>query len=172
MALARDMFTHTLTVLARARGLARIAVVSTDDEVLQLARTHGAWAIWETHPGLNEALEQATRVALANGISGVLILPADLPELTAHEVEQLLARGVESPCVVISPAQRDDGTNALLVNPAGLLHYAFGPSSFAEHTRRAELAGARVEILRSAGLAYDLDLPEDWQRLYGTETKT
>ncbi|MGE5138593.1 MAG: 2-phospho-L-lactate guanylyltransferase [Rudaea sp.] len=163
--LSRRLLEHALAVLSRARGISRVAVVSRDDEVLRVARGRGAWAIWEAQAGLNVALEQATRVAVANGFRGVLILPADLPNVETREVEEIVALAQTPPCVVIAPAQRDEGTNALLVRPAGFIDYAFGEKSSVEHRRRAEAAGARVEVYRSPGLAFDLDLPEDWHSM-------
>jgi len=113
---------------------------------------------------LNQALEQAARVAMANGARAVLIVPVDLPELLARDVEKMIALGEESPCVVIAPARRDGGTNALLLNPAGLIHFAFGENSFTEHEQRAEQVGARVHVYHSETLAFDLDLPEDLEK--------
>lgn len=170
VALSRRMFEQTLDVLARARGIARIAVVSRDEQVLQLARERAAWAIRETRSGLNPALEQATAAARAQGLRAALIVPADLPKLEPRDVEQMIELGRTPPCVVIAPAQRDDGTNGLLVHPIGLIEYAFGRWSSIEHRRRGERAGARVEIYRSETIAFDLDLPEDAQMLGYTMT--
>ena len=159
--LSRKMLEQTLEVLAHARGVDRIAVVSRDEEVLKLAQEHHAWAIKELRAGLNDALEQATTEARAQGMSAGLIVPTDLPRLEPRDVEQMIGLGKRPPCVVIAPAQRDGGTNALLVHPLGLIGYAFGRSSASEHRRRGEAAGARIEICRSEALAFDLDLPED-----------
>lgn len=168
--LSRELFARTLAVLTRARGVARVAVVSRDDQVLRSARSAGAWAMWEAKRGLNEALEQATQVAKANGSHAVLIIPADLPRLVTGDIERMIKLGRKPPCVVVAPSRRDQGTNALLVNPTGLIHYAFGEESFAEHQRLAEQAGARVEVYRSESVAFDLDLPEDATSLGGWVT--
>ncbi len=164
MELSRQMLDHTLWVLEHARGVDRVAVVSRDEQVLGLARKHHAWAMWETDKGLNQALEQATRVARANGVAAVLVVPADLPKLATGDIERIIELGAAPRSLVIAPAERDAGTNALLVNPVGLIEYAFGENSFAEHRRRAERAGARVEVYQSEGVAFDLDLPEDWEK--------
>jgi 2-phospho-L-lactate guanylyltransferase len=163
--LARGLFERTLRVLKRSRGVGRIAVVSRDESVLKIARSNRAWAMYETRPGLNEALAQATRTVKANGAQVVLIIPADLPSLDESDIEKIIELGGPPPCVVIAPARRDQGTNALLVNPPGLIQYAFGEMSFVEHQRLAERAGARVEIYRSENVAFDLDLPEDARAL-------
>ncbi len=165
--LSAQFLRHTLDVLSGINGISRVAVVSRDVQVLEYARKRRAWAMWESGSGLNEALEQATRVAVANGARALLIVPTDLPLLKAEDVEEMIELGKSAPCLVIAAARRDEGTNALLVNPAGLIPYAFGKSSFDEHRRRAEEAGAAVLAYRSDTTAFDIDVPEDlaeWRR--------
>lgn len=163
--LSREMFERTLQVLSHARGIERIAVVSRDEQVLKLARGYGARAIQEAQRGLNAALAQATVAACEAGANTALIVPADLPKIKPRDIEQIITLGKNPRCVVIAPAQRDEGTNALLVNPMGLIEYAFGLRSFSEHQRRARGAGARVEIYRAASVAFDVDLVEDWRQM-------
>ncbi len=167
--LSREMFTGTLRVLSRTREITRVAVVSRDADVLKLGRKFGAWAMWESGSDLNSALEQATRVAVANGAKKVLIVPADLPYLQTNDIQQMIELGKRAPRVVIAPAQRDGGTNALLVNPAGLIHYEYGEKSFARHVELAERAGAAVEIYPSETIAFDLDLPEDLKTMQNAQ---
>jgi 2-phospho-L-lactate/phosphoenolpyruvate guanylyltransferase len=163
--LARGMFERTLRILKRARGIGRIVVVSRDERVLSVARRNHAWAMFETGHGLNEALEHATGVAKANGAQVVLIVPADLPSLKEGDIERIIELGWPPPSVVVAPARRDQGTNALLVTPPGLISYAFGEMSFVLHQHLAKGAGARVEIYRSENVAFDLDLPDDARAL-------
>ncbi len=73
----------------------------------------------------------------------------------------MLERVETPPVVVVAPDRRRQGTNALLVCPAGLIEYDFGPGSFQRHCKRAREAGARLEILELPSLALDMDLPED-----------
>jgi 2-phospho-L-lactate guanylyltransferase len=91
----------------------------------------------------------------------VLIIPADLPLITPDDVRAMLARAKEPPVVVIAPDRRQNGTNALLVCPAGLIEYEFGPGSFKRHCARAQAVGARLEVCELSSLALDMDLPED-----------
>ena len=65
------------------------------------------------------------------------------------------------PVVVIAPDRRKEGTNALLICPAGLIEYDFGPGSFERHCERARQAGATLEVVNLPSLSLDLDLPED-----------
>ena len=163
--LSHYMLERTLGVLGRVDGIDRMLVISRDPAALQVGRRAGAWSIWESGSGLNPALEQATRIAMANGADSLLVVPADLPFLTEQDVRSMVDLGPTPPCLVIAPAGRDQGTNALLTNPAGLFRYAFGESSYDEHCRRAAQAGAEVQVYKADGTAFDLDLPEDWERV-------
>ena len=53
------------------------------------------------------------------------------------------------------------GTNALLLARPGLIPYRFGEGSLAAHRAAAEANGLRFAICERAGLATDIDQPED-----------
>lgn len=160
--LSQRMLTHTLQVLGDIPSIERTLVVSRDSRALALARKLGARTVSERgSPQLNRALIRATLVARRYGVSGVLVLPADLPLLTRADIEHLIEKAVDPPVVVIAPDRRGSGTNALLSSPPGLMEYAFGPQSFASHVERARRAGARIEICELPSLALDVDLPDD-----------
>jgi 2-phospho-L-lactate guanylyltransferase len=149
-----------------------ILVISRDQAALALARECGARTVQEHgSPRLNMALARATIIAKTYATRGVLILPADLPLITPEDIQTLLALAVDPPVVVVAPDRRRQGTNALLVCPAGLIEYEFGPSSFHRHCERARLAGARLEICELPSLALDMDLPEDLELVSETLEK-
>jgi 2-phospho-L-lactate guanylyltransferase len=99
------------------------------------------------------------------GAAGVLVLPADLPLLSIEDVQTLIEAAQDPPVVVLVPDRHEQGTNALLVRPSGLLDYDFGPDSFRRHQEQARKCGARIEIRYIPTLALDLDLPEDLESL-------
>jgi 2-phospho-L-lactate guanylyltransferase (CobY/MobA/RfbA family) len=76
-------------------------------------------------------------------------------------VRVMLDKVGELPVVVAAPDRCYDGTNALLVCPAGLIEYEYGPGSFERHCARAREVGARLEICELPSLSLDLDNPED-----------
>lgn len=160
--LNRRMLAHTLDTLTAIPEIEHVLVVSRDQAALALAREYGARTVQENgSPHLNVALTRATVVAKNYATRGVLIVPADLPLITPEDVRLMLERAVKPPVVVVAPDRRQDGTNALLVCPAGLIEYEFGPGSFQRHCERARKAGARLEICDLPSLALDMDLPED-----------
>ncbi|MFH2038736.1 MAG: 2-phospho-L-lactate guanylyltransferase [Chloroflexota bacterium] len=160
------LLVHTLTTLAEISEISQVLVVSRDSNVLSISRDLGAKTVLENgSPLLNTALTRATVFAQLHAIYGVLILPADLPLLSKNDILSLIEAASNPPVVVISPDRRNEGTNALLISPAGLIEYDFGPNSFDRHCCNAKLAGARLEIVNLPSLAFDLDIPEDLQML-------
>jgi 2-phospho-L-lactate guanylyltransferase len=163
------LLVHTLNTLKSIREIEHVLVISRDPSALAIARERGARTLQENGtPELNSALTRATVVARNYSTRGVLILPADLPLLTPEDVRAMLERATNPPVVVVAPDRHRQGTNALLVCPAGLIEYHFGPDSFALHCRKTIQSGARLEICELPSLALDMDLPEDLQ-LVGEE---
>jgi 2-phospho-L-lactate guanylyltransferase len=160
--LNQKLLTRTIDTLKQMPELVDVLVVSRDPEALSLARDHGARTLREDGaPQLNVALTRATVVAKSYNAEGVLILPADLPQVSTDDVAAMLAAGSEAPSVVIAPDHHRSGTNALFVNPAGLIEYDFGEGSFASRSEKAKAAGARLVVLELLSLAHDVDVPED-----------
>jgi 2-phospho-L-lactate guanylyltransferase len=111
--------------------------------------------------GLNPALHAALARAIGENADRLIVLFADLPQLTTHEVQLLAAAPAAT--IAIAPDRHGTGTNALsLPLPAAKgFTFAFGPDSFALHHAEAERLGIALEEIHSLGLARDVDVPED-----------
>lgn len=167
--LNRRLLTHTLDTLTKIPEIEHVLVISRDHSALALARDHGARTVQEHGaPQLNLALTRATIVAKTYATRGILIVPADLPLITAEDVRAMLDLAKDPPVVVVAPDRHKLGTNALLVCPAGLIEYEFGPDSFRRHCERAIKVGARLEVCELPSLALDMDLPEDLEMVIET----
>ncbi len=167
--LNRRLLAHTLDTLTSIPEIEHVLVISRDQSALSLARDHGARTVQEHgSPQLNLALARATIVAKTYATRGVLIVPMDLPLITAEDVRTMLELAKDPPVVVVAPDRHGQGTNALLVCPAGLIEYEFGPGSFQRHCAKAQQAGARLEICELSSLALDMDLPEDLEMVSET----
>jgi 2-phospho-L-lactate guanylyltransferase len=161
-ALNHYLLSNTLEILSTIPEIEHSLVVSRDPEALTIARDYGARTVQEQgSPQLNIALTRATMVAVSHSVQGVLIVPADLPLLTAEDIHEVIKRAENPPVVVVTPDRHQKGTNALLVSPPGLIQYEFGQNSFQQHCLSAEKAGARLEICTRKSVALDIDLPED-----------
>lgn len=156
------LLNNTLRVLRSHPQIENTLVVSRDPQALAMARHYGARTLLEqSGSNLNRALEIATALIRRSTSRGVLIVPADLPLVTAEDLAQLINISKRQPVVAIAPDRHMQGTNALLVCPPGLIRYSFGVGSFERHCELARAAGARLEIVEQPGLALDLDIPED-----------
>jgi 2-phospho-L-lactate guanylyltransferase len=168
--LNRYLLEHVLKTTNEVSEIEHTLVVSHDPAALVLANEMGVRTVLEDGAlQLNSAITQATIVAKAEGAHAVLILHADLPLINPADLKALLSRGKNPPVVIIAPDRRQDGTNGLFVNPAGLIKYGYGPGSFQCHSERATDAGARLEVVNCPNIALDLDLPEDIEALGGIE---
>ncbi len=162
--LSRMLLERTLGVLKDTPKIDGTLVVSRDPEVLAIAREFGARTVLEhgqTQIDLNLALARATAVAKAFEIHGIIVLPADLPLVSPGDLQALVDEIREPPVVAIAPDRHNDGTNAMLMCPTGLIKFDYGPNSFNLHCMHALQAGARLEIIRRVNLGLDLDFPDD-----------
>lgn len=151
----------------------RLHVVSADPTVRALARERGAAALPDPLDGdLNAAIVAAREAAVARHATAVLILPADLPLITTASLDRLLdaadaalAAGNGRPLVVAAPSDARGGTNALLLSPPAVIEPTFGPGSLEAHVREARRADASVQLVIDPQLGFDLDTPEDLERV-------
>ncbi len=160
--LNRTFLEQTIDILKQTPSISQTLVISRDPLALAIARELGARTVLEDgNPNLNSALTRATLLARNYATRGVLVLPADLPLLTKEDLMLFFEHIHKPPCVVITPDRHENGTNALLMAPGGLIKYDFGNGSFNRHCEHAINAGARLEIVRNKNIELDLDTPDD-----------
>lgn len=161
----------TLKTLSEVPAVDQILVISRDQAALSLARDFKARTVQEdSSSGLNMALYRATVVAKMYSAQEILVLPADLPLISPTDIEAFIRYAQNPPVMVIAPDRRMDGTNALYLNPAGVIQYRFGPGSYQHHIQQAKKNGFRVEVFRSSAFGLDLDTPEDLEVLKQVES--
>jgi len=160
--LNQNLLLRTVSCLEKIPEIDQIAVISHDPTALSVSRELGVRTIQENrNTNINNALRKATKAAKAFSATKLLIIPADLPKLIPEDIEGFLARSKGEREIIISPDRRMCGTNALFINPIGILDYDFGLWSFMKHVEQAERKKIRVEIYNNERIAFDLDLPED-----------
>jgi 2-phospho-L-lactate guanylyltransferase len=156
-ALVRAMLERVIAAAERARMVDHVCLLGPSRHGLAESLT----LLPDPGTGLNAALASAFETAKREDASRVLILFADLPQLTALDVELLTA--APDNAIAIAPDRHGTGTNALsLPLPAASdFTFAFGPDSFALHNGEASRLGLAIEEVRSPGLAHDIDEPSD-----------
>ncbi|MDX1437677.1 MAG: 2-phospho-L-lactate guanylyltransferase [Anaerolineales bacterium] len=164
IALNRRLFLNTLDVLEAVGEFSGLIVVSRDPEVLSIAEARDIFGLCEDiNSDLNNALELASKAAIAEGAAAVLVTPADLPAVRPGDVKAVVDAASHTHCVVIAPDRHRRGTNALLVSPPGLISYGFGENSFQRHLDAARHAVAEVVVIENFGISFDIDNPEDYE---------
>ena len=164
--LNKRMLTNMLNCLRDVTQVDNFIVISYDSSTLAIARNLGAKTVLESRiTNLNRALRKATAVAKAFNATQVLILPADLPLINKEDIIKFVKHGGEPPEIIISSDYRQNGTNALLVNPIGAIEYDFGEWSFKKHIEQAERRKMRIDICNIESFMYDLDIPDDLELL-------
>jgi len=143
-----------------------VVVISPSRPLLEIVEPSGARLVVQRGMGLNSGLDQVRFDALVDDVTTLAVLHGDLPNLHAADIETLLAAlpADGSPGVAIAPDRSGTGTNGLVLRPPGVIRFRFGAGSFANHIEEVERAGVPLVAVNRAGLAFDLDTPEDLAR--------
>lgn len=171
-ALAQAMIYDVLIALHNWNTRPPVAVVTSDPYAVTLAKEYGFEVIPDPdNPGETGAIEMATRVCVARGVDSTLVIPADIPLIEAWELEEILKHAPGEGSVLV-PAADGRGTNAAFRRPANLFPLRFGNDSFKPHHAAAQATGKACVVLNFAGIALDVDNPEDLQQLISAPGKT
>jgi 2-phospho-L-lactate/phosphoenolpyruvate guanylyltransferase len=164
--LNQRFFRQTLDVTAAVVGRERTLVISRSEELLSIASSLSFETLLEVAPyGLNAALTQAANAVRLRGASGVLSVSCDLPFLIPDEIRALLDVAQEGDGLAIASDRPGTGTNALVMSPVGAIPYLYGLGSFAAHQEAARAAGLTLNVVRRAGLSFDIDTPDDFEQM-------
>jgi len=128
--------------------------------VAQHVRTLGGQVLAEeAHSDLNDALCEG-RELLAHEADYLLILPSDLPLISAEIIQSLLT----TPNAVVCSDRHGTGTNALLIPSQLDFAFQFGPNSFHKHRHQLTELGVPHIALTIPQIAFDLDTPDDYRQ--------
>jgi 2-phospho-L-lactate/phosphoenolpyruvate guanylyltransferase len=112
---------------------------------------------------LNAGLDEARSDVVAGGAGAVIVLPIDLPFVTAEALQAAIepvAGTAQDRVVALVPDRHGSGTNLLGLRPPNVIEFCFGPESRRAHHEAATAAGASY-VEADGPLAFDLDTPAD-----------
>jgi 2-phospho-L-lactate guanylyltransferase len=168
-ALAEAMLADVLAAIAGWRARPAVAVVTSEPVAMALAQTHGFEVLEETeNRSETDAIAMATQQCEARGVAETVVLPGDIPLVTAEELEHMAAR-VPPQGTLFVPAADGRGTNAVWRRPAALFPLRFGNDSFLPHRRAAQASGLPVVVLKLEGIGLDVDRPSDLAALLASQ---
>ena len=158
----RCLFEDTFRKLNNCINIDRVLVVSQDEAVLETTRQMGGYALKEERQSsLNAAVSQALEFIMENDPGKVLIIPTDLPWMTAQDLAELLKLRREGEFIAIVPDERQWGTNAILISHPGLLKPQYGRRSFQKHVLQAANRAVELIVWLNKNIQKDLDTPQD-----------
>lgn len=161
-ALALAMLEDVLEAVAGVKGLGGAIIVTVDPQAETVARRYGMATLADgAHDGHTGAVNAGVRHLVAQGRGTMLTLPGDLPLVTTAEIETLIAAHGPAPSFTIAPAHDDLGSNAILMSPSQAVPLRFGEDSFFPHLAAARAQGIEPCVVRLAGIAFDIDNPQD-----------
>ncbi len=157
---------HVLQTLREVGEIAEIMVITPSEDVARFATEEQVQFIRQSaETNMADACQTGADQALKEGVESVLILPGDLPLLSADDVRLLLRNAQSQRQIVIAPDRRREGTNALLCRPPNVIPFLFGTRSFDAHVAAARAAGAAAHVVEAPGLSFDIDDVTDFEML-------
>lgn len=158
---ARHLYRRTLAFFIEQFPAEHISVVTPSRAMAAIAKSYGVTVIVEPRAsGLSAAAAFAADWSRQHGFDAQLLIPADIAELSASEIDTLLATIGNGPSVAVCAAT-DGGTNALLTSPPDVIRFAFGFRSSQRHILSARQHGIPCRLLQLPSLSHDIDTPAD-----------
>jgi 2-phospho-L-lactate/phosphoenolpyruvate guanylyltransferase len=141
------------------------ALVTSDPFALELAKQLDFQVIPDDfNRSETAAIEMATHIATERGASFTLVIPGDIPLVTAKELQAVMDAAPSAGSVLV-PATDGRGTNAALRSPADLFPLRFGNDSFRPHLAAARITRRPCVVLSLPGIGLDVDNPSDLRQL-------
>jgi len=157
--LSAAMLRDVLHALEHATGVEQVAVLTDDDSVAAQVSAGGHTVIRDADDDLCASLDSAATELAGRGADTLLVLPGDIPTLTAADVDALLHRHESG--LSLCPAIRDGGSNAVVCTPPDAIPFCFGEHSAARHLAEAQQRGLTAHRLALPAFFRDIDLPDD-----------
>jgi 2-phospho-L-lactate guanylyltransferase len=159
-ALAESMARDVLDALRASQRVEIVKLLGTGANVKRLGAEYDYQMLEDAAvDDLNASLGQAAQAIEHAGATTLLVLPLDLPLIAGHDIDALLEAHAGG--LTISPAEQNDGTNALVVTPPTAIPFRYGLFSARKHLEEGRAAGLDCREFRSAAFSRDIDTPAD-----------
>lgn len=160
--LAYAMLEDVLLALKGSKLADRKFIVTLDTKAIEIAETLGIEVIPETEQnGESASVDYASQIAKDMGATSVLVIPGDAPLITSEDIDFVLDKEKDGPCIVFVPARDEYGTNAILRKPPDAIPSMFGDDSFNKHKAEADKNKIPYQSYINSRIGLDIDRPED-----------
>lgn len=168
--LAMYLLDATIKEIKKSRIISEIIIVSNDKAVKNYSCLNNLKFIKDSEEGVNKAVILADNYCIDNGINANIVIPHDLPFISAKEIDEICTRSNKyHKCIIICPSKRFDGTNILFRKPPDVIKTHYDDNSYMNHLKEAYKFKIPIESLDIVKLRFDLDTKEDLLELFPLE---
>lgn len=165
--LAMYLLDATIKELKKSDFISEIVIVSSDEAVKHYSCLNNLKFIKDWDEGVNKAVMLADKYCIDNGINANIVIPPDLPFVSAKEIDKIcISSNKYHKCIIICPSKRFDGTNILFRKPPGVIKTHYDNNSYMNHLKEASKIKIPIESLDIVKLMFDLDTEDDLLELF------
>jgi len=161
--LTKTLASQTLKILNKIETIDKIIVMTHESEWIQSLSIKKIITIdeFDVH-SLKKKIEKASNWIEKQNVKRMMYLSIDLPFVTQADVELFIDSHKKG--ITIVEANKDGGTNALILDMPRMIDFQFGENSFKKHVRSAENANITIRIFNNKALSLDLDDENDFKK--------
>ncbi len=168
--LAMYLLDATIKEIKKSCIISEIIIVSNDKAVKNYSCLNNLKFIKDSEEGVNKAVILADNYCIDNGINANIVIPHDLPFISAKEIDEICTMSNKyHKCIIICPSKRFDGTNILFRKPPDVIKTHYDDNSYMNHLKEAYKFKIPIESLDIVKLRFDLDTKEDLLELFPLE---
>jgi len=170
--LAEAMLRDVLTAASGVTDRLDVFLVTGDSGAQAMAAEFGFGVIEDTrNESETDAIAMATAWCESRGYDTTVVVPGDIPLITAVELHRVLDAAPAEGAVFVSAYDRR-GSNCILRRPASLIPLRFGNDSFLPHCEAMKETGKPLIILEMPGIGLDIDNPHELGMLVQRDGET
>jgi|SRR5208283_3270888 len=163
--LAEAMLRDVMSAAAGVTERLDIFLATGDSRAQVMARKFNFGVIVDNrNESETAAIEMATAWCEQRQYDTTVVVPSDIPLITAVELHRVLDAAPPEGAVFV-PAYDRRGSNCILRRPASIIPLRFGNDSFLPHCEAMKKTGKPLVILEMPGIGLDIDNPHELELL-------
>lgn len=168
---SRALASRMVRCAAQGWPPSQVVVVGDEPEVTDLCHRLGLNTLGDGGGGQSDAVRTGQSWCLERGATTLATVAADLPLVETEDLARLWESAVRLPeqSLCLIPDRSGTGSNGLILRPAHLDPFLFGPDSRRRHGAAAERLGLSFSVLELPHLGWDIDRPEDLESPAGLQ---
>ena len=161
--LTKILAIQTLNILNKIEAIDKIIVMTHETEWIESLSIEKITTIDDFDvPVLKKKIEKASNWMEKQKAKRIIYLSIDLPFINLTDVETFINSHKKGMTIV--EADKDGGTNALILDMPRMIDFQFGENSFKKHIQSAENANITIKVFKNRALSSDLDDENDFKK--------